>query len=94
MIRRPPHYKLPMLSRFEIRRVLNVALGMNCKVMRKQFNTLADPGKVALITWTNKEHLLKIVASHQPGEPFKLDDIMDYELTENTAIHHLKKAFF
>jgi hypothetical protein len=38
--------------------------------------------------------LLKIVASHQPGEPFKLDDIMDYELTENTAIHHLKKAFF
>ena len=67
---------------------------MNCKVMRKQFKTLADPGKVPLITWTNKEHLLKIVASHQPGEPFKLDDLMDYELTENTTIHHLKKASF
>ena len=69
---------------FEIRRVLNLVLGNYSRgVLRKQFSILADPRKVFLITYAHKEHLLKIVATHKPGEPFKLDDIMEQEITEN-----------
>ena len=69
---------------FEIRRVLNLVLGNYSRgALRKQFNTLADPGKMFLITHTNREQLLIIVANHKPGEPFKLDEIMEKELTDN-----------
>ncbi len=69
---------------FEIRRALNLVLGYYSKgALRKQFGILADPRKVFLITHANREHLLKIVANHKPGEPFKLDDIMEHEITEN-----------
>ena len=69
---------------FEIRRVLNLVLGNYSRgVLRKQFGILADPGKMFLITHTSKEQLMAIVANHNPGEPFKLDEIMDKELTEN-----------
>jgi hypothetical protein len=67
---------------FEIRRVLNLALG-NYAALRAQFRDLADPGKVFLITHTTKDQLLHVVAHHSPGEPFKLDDIMEQHLAEN-----------
>ena len=69
---------------FEIRRVLNKALALgNYSALRAQFRDLADPGKVFLIAHTTKEQLLHIVAHHNPGEPFKLDDIMEQQLTES-----------
>jgi len=69
---------------FEIRRVLNLVLGNYSRgVLRKQFGVLADPGKMFLITHTNREQLLHIVATHQPGEPFKLDDLMNLQINEN-----------
>jgi hypothetical protein len=67
---------------FEIRRVLNLALG-SYSALRAQFRELADPGKVFLITHTTKDQLLHITTHHKPGEPFKLDDIMEQHLTEN-----------
>ena len=67
---------------FEIRRVLNKALG-NYSALRAQFRDLADPGKVFLITHTTKDQLLHIIAHHKPGEPFKLDDIMEQQLPES-----------
>jgi hypothetical protein len=64
---------------FEIRRVLNLALG-SYSALRAQFRDLADPGKVFLTTHTTKDQLLHIVANHTPGEPFKLDEIMEQQL--------------
>jgi hypothetical protein len=73
---------------FEIRRVLNLALGNYSRgALRKQFSTLADPRKMFLITHTNREQLLHIVASHKPGEPFKLDDIMEMKRTEDVRLN-------
>jgi hypothetical protein len=60
----------------------HTALG-NYSALRAQFLDLADPGKVFLITHTTKEQLLHIVAQHGPGEPFKLDDIMEQQLPES-----------
>jgi hypothetical protein len=73
---------------FEIRRVLNLAMG-NYSALRAQFRELADPGKVFLITHTTKDQLLHIVAHHKPGEPFKLDDIMAQQITENVRFSFL-----
>jgi hypothetical protein len=69
---------------FEIRRVLNLVLGNYSRgALRKQFGILADPGKMFLIAHTNREQLLYIVATHKPGEPFNLDELMKQEVTEN-----------
>lgn len=62
---------------YEIRRVLHFALKHKPgDTKRKQFGILADAGKVFLIQYATKEQLLHIVATHKPGEPFKLDQIM------------------
>jgi hypothetical protein len=67
---------------FEIRRALNRALGSGTK-LRQQFRDLAKPGKIFLIAHTNKDQLMHIAAHHRPGEPFKLDEIMQMELPES-----------
>jgi hypothetical protein len=68
---------------FEVRRALNVQLKQWPGQIRKQFNTLADASVMFLITHSNKEQLLHIVQTHKPGEPFRLDALMDRELKEN-----------
>jgi hypothetical protein len=73
---------------FEIRRVLNLSMG-NYSAVRSQFRDLVDPGKVFLITHTTKDQLLHIVAHHKPGEPFKLDELMELQLTENVKFPFL-----
>jgi hypothetical protein len=73
---------------FEIRRVPNLALG-SYSALRAQFRELADPGKVFLITHTTKGQLLHIVTQHKPGEPFKLDDLMEQQLAENVKFSFL-----
>jgi hypothetical protein len=73
---------------FEIRRALNLELG-NYSALRAQFRDLADPGKIFLITHTTKNQLLHLAAHHKPGEAFKLDDIMDHQITENTRFSFL-----
>ena len=72
---------------FEIRRALNLALKKWPGQLREQFNILAEPsGSMFLISHTTKEQLLHIVSTHQPGEPFKLDSIMDMQIKENVKI--------
>jgi hypothetical protein len=73
---------------FEIRRVLNLALG-NHSALRAQFRDLSHPGKVFLITHTTKDQLLHLVAHHKPGDPFKLDDIMEQQIAENVRFSFL-----
>lgn len=62
---------------FEVRRALNLELGMWSGHLRKQFNLIADAGKMFLIQNIKKQNMLNIVATHSPGEPFKFDEIMD-----------------
>ena len=72
---------------FEIRRVLNLALRQRKGALRKQFSILAGAKNVFIIQHAKREHLLNIVATHEPGEPFKLDEIMDQRFTENITFN-------
>jgi hypothetical protein len=68
---------------FEVRRALNLALKKWDGELRSQFNVLADGKAMFLITHSTKEQLEHLVANHKPGEPFKLDSLMDMQLGEN-----------
>ena len=71
---------------FEIRRALNLELGQWEGELRKQFSILADARKMFLIQHTAKAHLEHIVRTHEPGEPFKLDEIMDQVFHEDIRL--------
>jgi hypothetical protein len=73
-------------SAFEVRRALNLSLGQWPGRLRQQFNVLADATTVFLITHSTKDQLLHIVNTHEPGEPFKLDALMDLQINENIKI--------
>jgi hypothetical protein len=68
---------------FEVRRSLNLALKNWPGILRSQFNLLADDKLVFLVTHTNREQLEWIVANHKPGDPFKLDELMNLQLGDN-----------
>lgn len=69
---------------FEVRRALKLSLGFWKGELRKQFKMLdATRGLMALVTHTHKAQLEHIVATHEPGEPFKLDVLMNLELKES-----------
>ena len=67
---------------YELRRAFHVALGQRKEVLRKQFN-IFDAQVLFAMQHCQKKNLLHIVATHKPGEPFKLDEIMDDEFNEN-----------
>jgi hypothetical protein len=71
---------------FEIRRALNLALGQWRGQLREQFNILADTGKLFLISHATKDQLLHIAATHEPGAPFRLDEIMEWQINENVKL--------
>ena len=71
---------------YEVRRALKFSIGQWKGELRKQFNILADARVVFLISHTTKEQLLHIVKDHKPGEPFKLDALMELQLNENIRI--------
>jgi hypothetical protein len=71
---------------FELRRALNLELGMYPGALRKQFKILADPHKVALITHCNRTNLEHIVATHKPGEAFKMQDIMQMQFEDDISL--------
>ena len=64
-------------------RVLNLEFGTNTAV-RVQLLDLAGKRKVAIISHTIKDQLLHLVSNHEPGEPFKLDELMERQLTEDS----------
>jgi hypothetical protein len=51
--------------------------------LRKQFNILADASAMAFVAYSEREQLEWIAANHNPGEPFKLDELMKNQLWEN-----------
>jgi hypothetical protein len=70
---------------YEVRRALNYQHkhpGL-AGTLRKQFNLLADAKAMAYIANSKREQLEWIVANHNPGEPFKLDALMDQQLVDN-----------
>jgi hypothetical protein len=71
---------------FEVRRALNLALKHWEGNLRSQFSLLADASAMFLITHSNKEQLEHLVANHKPGEPFKLDSLMEMKLGENVKL--------
>lgn len=71
---------------FEVRRALNLSLKKWPGQLRSQFNLLADASAMFLITHSTKEQLLHIVANHEPGEPFRLDSLMEMQLLENIKL--------
>jgi len=72
---------------YEIRRALNFQdkkhLDLSGTSLRKQFELLAAAHGMAYVAHTSKEQLAWIVANHKPGEPFKLDELMNNQLGEN-----------
>jgi hypothetical protein len=71
---------------FEVRRALNLSLGQRKAQLRDQFNHLDATGAMSLISCVSKEQLLHIVATHEPGEPFRLDILMEAERDENVRL--------
>lgn len=71
---------------FEIRRTLNLALGHSKGQLRKQFNILTDSGAMLLIMHTRKAQLDWIVANHSPGEPLRLDSVMEMRFDKNIKL--------
>ena len=71
---------------FEVRRALNLALNKWDGELRSRFHFLADASAMFLITHSTKEQLEHLVANHKPGEPFKLDSLMDMQLGENIKL--------
>lgn len=70
---------------FEVRRALNLALRNWPGNLREQFKILE--GRVMfLIAYCNKPQLLHIVDAHQPGEPFRLDSLMDAQIDQNIKL--------
>jgi hypothetical protein len=72
---------------FEIRRALKLSLKEAQGTLRRQFSILSDNRKMFAIQYAHRENLLRIVATHKPGEPFKLDEIMDQHFEED--IHNI-----
>jgi len=72
-------------SAFEVRRALNLSLKNWRGSLRKQFKSLE--GQVMfLIAYCDKRQLLHIVDTHKPGEPFRLDSLMDVQIEENIKL--------
>jgi hypothetical protein len=62
---------------YEVRRALNISLKQWTGPLRKQFSALSDARVMFLISHATKEQLLQIVSTHKPGEPFRLDALME-----------------
>jgi len=71
---------------FEIRKALRLSLKEAQGTLRRQFNILSDTRKVFVIQYANRANLVRIVETHKPGEPFKLDEIMDQHFEEDIRI--------
>ena len=68
---------------YEIRRAFHIALGQRKEAIRQQFKILSGKHVVFLMQNCAKPQLDHIVATHKPGEPFKLDEIMDQKFNED-----------
>lgn len=74
---------------YEIRRVLHLAHQMKPDRMREQFKVFRKFSRMGIIQTVKKENLLNTVSLHKPGEPFKLNDIMEQVFHENISIEEI-----
>jgi hypothetical protein len=71
---------------YEVRRALNFkhkVPGLCDPALREQFKALAKGHVVAYIAEANKPQLEWIAANHNPGDPFKLDELMNNQVGGN-----------
>jgi hypothetical protein len=62
---------------YEVRRALHLAHKQRPGPIREQFKIFRDSFRMAIIQTANKQNLLNTVTLHKPGEPFRLNDIME-----------------
>jgi hypothetical protein len=72
---------------YEMRRVLGITRGEWPGPARKQFYMLREAHRIGIIRTAEKDNLLNIVAMHKPGEPFRLDAIMEDVFHENVEFN-------
>ena len=68
---------------YEIRKVLKYSKKDYETKLRQQFGMFADSKIMFYVGHTERVQLEWIVANHKPGEPFKVDELMKMEITEN-----------
>jgi hypothetical protein len=68
---------------YEIRKVLKYHKKDYETKLRQQFGMFADSRIMFYVGHTERVQLEWIVANHKPGEPFKVDELMKLEITEN-----------
>jgi hypothetical protein len=68
---------------YEIRKALKYSKRDFETNLRKQFGIFADTKMMSYIGHTERSQLQWIADNHKPGETFKLDELMKWEVTEN-----------
>jgi hypothetical protein len=68
---------------YEVRKVLKYQFRDWEKILREQFRIFADRRVMFYIGHSNRQQLKWIVANHNPGDPFKLDELMKRQLRRN-----------
>jgi hypothetical protein len=79
---------------YEVRRALNTRHkipGLADPDYRPQFRVLTGGQAIAYIAESRREQLEWIAAHHKPGEPFKLDELMNNQLGENIDLFGARK---
>lgn len=68
---------------YEIRKALKFSVKDWEIRLREQFNMLADKRVMFYVGYIARKQLRWIVANHKPSEPFKLDELMKRQFTQN-----------
>ena len=79
---------------YEVRRALNTRHkipGLADATYREQFKALISGQAVAHIAEARKEQLEWIAANHKPGEPFKLDELMNNQIGDNIDLFGIRQ---
>ncbi len=79
---------------YEVRRALNTRHkipGLADATYRDQFRALIAGQAVAHIAEARKEQLEWIAANHKPGEPFKLDELMNNQIGDNIDLFGIRQ---
>jgi Protein of unknown function (DUF3800) len=68
---------------YEVRKAIKYKLHDWETRLREQFEIFADRRVMFYMGHSNRKQLKWIAANHKPGEPFKLDELMEFEIKEN-----------
>jgi hypothetical protein len=68
---------------YEVRKVLKYQFRDWETKLREQFHIFADRRVMFYVGHSNRKQLKWIVENHNPGDPFKLDELMKRQLRKN-----------